>query len=622
MPSIDKKHKVSKTQRAPSILDEQAALGVQLPKAKIARLLLEIQKQMALLCHGSDYITAMASRDCEAFLAVRVDPALHSSADAYYLASACRAFLRKYEGLGDLLRRNVPDPEAAAKRSFYAAEQRCAETNIRLQTFADGFVAPGYLYKILQRAQVIVGRVLGRAPSLHELELRFGPGATHSCRGDTANIAAKLTAFPECYRDSVGDVSCLRDFSQVWFNLLAQCHPHAVYESRQAPQLVGPSRPAIAPRLTPGNVWVCVPKDAKTHRGICIEAHTSGIFQLGIGTWLSDRLRKAGIGKEEQERKNKHLASRAHIDGLSTIDLSSASDTLAYETVRLMLAKSDPAWFELLERHRAPRTNIDGTWVDLEKFSSMGNGYTFELETIVFYSLARACADTIGKDACAVSYGDDIIITREAAPLLLELLDFLGFIPNIDKTYISGRFFESCGSDWFDGFNVRPYHVKKRVETVLDLYGLHNGLVRFNSVAGHLDPRFKSMVDLIVEAIPPHLRLWGPMHESDQWLITLDASASRRKSQLVGYWAASSRARSLPWGRFCDLTRYVADLYQRRGSVAPTPDLPLGPNWGPNGVTPTRCDHISVSPKGLRYNARRLALRGTDGVSVGFNPGW
>lgn len=107
----------------------------------------------------------------------------------------------------------------------------------------------------------------------------------------------------------------------------------------------------------------------------------------------------------------------------------------------------------LLDTCRSPFGDLGGVEFEYEKFSSMGNGFTFELETVIFYALARACG---GSKACTHVFGDDIITESEVVPLLREVLDFCGFVVNEEKSFSSGSFRESCGHDYFDGVFVRP----------------------------------------------------------------------------------------------------------------------------------------------------------------------
>ena len=75
-------------------------------------------------------------------------------------------------------------------------------------------------------------------------------------------------------------------------------------------------------------------------------------------------------------------------------------------------------WFELLDRFRTGSVTYRDKIIKLNKFSSMGNSYTFELESLIFYSLAVATCSHLGIDPRDVSvYGDDVIIPANAVTL-------------------------------------------------------------------------------------------------------------------------------------------------------------------------------------------------------------
>jgi hypothetical protein len=141
--------------------------------------------------------------------------------------------------------------------------------------------------------------------------------------------------------------------------------------------------------IVPGNRIITVAKNYKTNRTIAVEPCMNMYVQKGIGGLMRRRLKRAGFDLNDQTR-NQRLALIGSFSGtLATIDMSMASDTVSYELVRL-LAPSD--WFEALEQCRSPVGVLpDGTRIWYHKFSSMGNGYTFELETAIFCCSCSGC---------------------------------------------------------------------------------------------------------------------------------------------------------------------------------------------------------------------------------------
>jgi hypothetical protein len=108
-----------------------------------------------------------------------------------------------------------------------------------------------------------------------------------------------------------------------------------------------------------------------------------------------------------------------------------------------------------------------------EKFSSMGNGYTFALETLIFWALGKAVNSLTGGVVLSV-YGDDIICSDCSAALLMEVLQWCGFVLNRDKSFVTGPFRESCGADWHTGTRVTPQYIRKASFRCTDVYLLLN----------------------------------------------------------------------------------------------------------------------------------------------------
>lgn len=340
------------------------------------------------------------------------------------------------------------DKRAVAIAKFYDAEALCSNTNNRVMHFReDPRSAGAEIISLVTRVQLIIQRILSAYPSRNDLDfaernMRFGPGATTSLSG----VVTQGAKFQDRVLDCTPSLVSFRAF----------CFPDLWKQNAKTLNVVDSSK------LT------TVPKSAKTDRVICIEPDLNIYVQLGIGALLKKRLSGFGLDLSTQGN-NQKMAQRAFRDNLATVDLSSASDTISSEIVRLLVP---PAWVDLLEYPRVPSTNIDGTRVPLAKWSSMGNGYTFELETLIFYATALAVTPE-GEWGDVIAYGDDIILPDQYRETLFNALTFLGFRVNHEKTFGAGRFHESCGADFFDGQNVRPFFLRSEhhdFESVCYLY--------------------------------------------------------------------------------------------------------------------------------------------------------
>jgi hypothetical protein len=202
------------------------------------------------------------------------------------------------------------------------------------------------------------------------------------------------------------------------------------------------------------NVIDVVLKNWETHRTIAKEPSSILPFQLALDAWFKSKLRRWGIDLSSQA-KNQEAARRGSIDGtIATVDLVMASDTCSYNAVALT---TPTEWFKLLCSFRS--SSYKAPWGEGEyaKFSSMGNGYTFTLETLIFTAACRA----VGSRQYAV-YGDDIALETELVPQLVRLLRFLGFSVNDAKSFYhpDSRFRESCGCDYYKGEFITPFYLR------------------------------------------------------------------------------------------------------------------------------------------------------------------
>lgn len=127
-------------------------------------------------------------------------------------------------------------------------------------------------------------------------------------------------------------------------------------------------------------------------------------------------------------------------------------------------------------------------WVKLEKFSSMGNGFTFELETILFLAVCRVAARLHGfREESVTVYGDDMIVPTECARYTVAVLRFLGHEPNMKKSFSEGPFRESCGGDFFLGERVNTCKLEEAPTEPHQWIALANSLRR---VAGGSELRW------------------------------------------------------------------------------------------------------------------------------------
>ncbi len=356
------------------------------------------------------------------------------------------------------------DRKAAAYDSFRQAEADCHDTNQRIMRW---YKSDDPNLATVKRMRKVIARILG---DLSHEKLRsvvdncgFGPGATSAVKGADVLLSKK-------YASELHATPRLRPYLHTLMGVQWGTYPGTDLlvndESRTT----------------------TVPKNAKTDRIIAIEPHMNIFVQKGIGALIRKRLGYFGVDLNTQSW-NQYLASKAQAWHLATIDLKGASDSVSHRLVRYLLPWK---WFELLQLARTDNTVCDGRRVPLEKFSSMGNGYTFELESLIFFAATVA----VGSDPRLTAvYGDDIIVEKVKAEELINLLKLIGFKVNEKKTFLEGNFYESCGTDWYEGNDVRPPFLKGDYvdRTQCNLY-IPNVLRRYAHRRGdshYCDVRFK-----------------------------------------------------------------------------------------------------------------------------------
>lgn len=345
--------------------------------------------------------------------------------------------------------------EEVAFKEFLRSEQRCFETNSFFRELHAGRIQTRpVVASWMFQAQQKIAAILGDTPTWEEVKFRLGPGATTRVKKKNASVVEKLRA----------PLQCSGDLSPVVARLLEEM-PHLVgFNDRDAALVDVEIHHA---RLG------FVPKNWKTFRGIVVEPSLNMIYQLGLGDFMAERLRKFGVDIRDQTR-NQQLAREGSISGeLATLDLSSASDLISKELVRSLLPVD---WYEILSAGRSSLVRYGDNVFELEKFSSMGNGYTFPLETVIFYSLAwSVCLPTERRYVSA--YGDDIIVPSHRYKDLVELLSVCGFEVNPSKSYAQGPFRESCGADYLLGNPVRPPYLRDQLSGD-SAFVLHNQYFR------------------------------------------------------------------------------------------------------------------------------------------------
>ena len=392
-------------------------------------------------------------------LSLKTEPRHYEDAETYFRDVQATSLLKK---LCDL---KVPgiDRRAAALKKWLDGEKQCFRTNERLtkflyNSFGDEDIA---ISRFLRDVGKTIESWIGPSPpDLDKIRGRFGPGATFSDRGLMTTVPDKITSTPTLTSGAK------------WYILPYLGTAWGRSDLRRQREL----------SWVRGNRFLTVPKTGLIDRAIAVEPAINVFYQLGLGHSIRTRLRRrTGWDLDRAQDIHRRQAKESSVtQEFATLDLSNASDTVSRSLVKLLLPAK---WFEELDALRSPATLVDGHWHILEKFSSMGNGYTFELETLIFAALLstllkmRGRSGILGEDLFV--FGDDLIIPNDIVRDCVAMLEFCGFSVNSEKSFFDSiPFRESCGGDYFGGHDVRPYYIKESINDPWQLIPTYNGLRR------------------------------------------------------------------------------------------------------------------------------------------------
>lgn len=364
--------------------------------------------------------------------------------------------------------------DQAAVDQFLVDNAVCQEWTLRLESSKDE-VLFGTCKRVLEQFLYPEGLplVLGLPQLLSRG--RPGPGASVGAQGCdfyTKHFSSPMTTTKASLADAY-----VRYFANdhEWMN--GELTRQATYGSAQ---------------VVPGSKLLTVLKNVDISRVICVEPSINMFLQLGLGGLLEDRLAAFfGIRLDLQPAINRELARWGSVDGqYCTLDLKHASNLISLRMLREVLPAGFVQWLELL---RSPVATLpSGETVTLNMVSTMGNGYTFPLQTAIFAAVVVSAYLVNGlepkmswwlKPGNFGVFGDDIICHTSVWRDVVRLLTLLGFSLNADKSFVEGPFRESCGGDYFNGHDIRPVYLKQ-LDDLQDFSTAVNQLVLWSAKTG------------------------------------------------------------------------------------------------------------------------------------------
>lgn len=437
-----------------------------------------------------------------------------------------KGFLKKFEEFEN------PEADAAALRKFLTVNDRCRDWALKVESEADWELLgclKRHIYRFWNSLQV-VNEKLTPCPLVCHIGTILESGIT----GPGASLDANASDFYSKMFSSrlTHTRSYLLDAYKRHFSFHK---PWSEAESLRSK--------TYGERVVEGNKLSFVPKSRDISRTTCTEPSLNMFYQLGLGAVLSRRLSTIFMIDEDQPYWNRQLAKLGSITGgLATIDLSSASDSMSLGMLREVLPVDMFYWLDLL---RSPICRLpSGVDVELHMVSTMGNGFTFPLQTMLFACCVAAVYEQMGvelivrsstnfdssagtpvrKTANFAVWGDDIICDVKVVGRLFRLLSLLGFEVNADKSFYDQNdpFRESCGYDYHRGEDVRAVYCKKLRE-VSSRFALINRLNRWSASQGI---PLRRTVQLLLDTVPV---LPVPRRENDDAGVKVPLAYLREK---------------------------------------------------------------------------------------------
>lgn len=239
-----------------------------------------------------------------------------------------------------------------------------------------------------------------------------------------------------------------------------------------------------------GSRFSTVPKNNSNDRPINIEPFGNLVVQRSIGIHLRSEIKRL-YGIDLDTLQDDHVTRIS--SQCATIDLKNASDAVTQELVSFLFPK--PVSRQLFAARSPMVLGLDGNYHLTKKISSMGNGFTFELMSLILLACTRQL------DSTSSVFGDDIIINPVFAPRLVHCLERVGFIVNSEKSFIDGPFRESCGGNFHDDYGYIKSFDFEWPTSLRDCVIIHNKAKLLSEY-----PSFKDLYSKLTRVVPIMLR--------------------------------------------------------------------------------------------------------------------
>lgn len=327
---------------------------------------------------------------------------------------------------------------------------------------------------IVHEARKIVKGILGPLPSFDEVASfgRIGTRATRMCSKDHAGLDVYLSD-PAAFSSSSQCLTWVKEVLLPGDSILSDLLGGIVATANEGIESI---------------VLTLVPKKWNKDRPITPLQLTDLLYSYAYGKFVEVRLAAAGLDIQKLQALHRKLVRRQSVQKTyATVDLSGGSNNI---TKQHMLLLTPRPWYRTFTRcltHSLAYSPVMGGDACNSVWTSsvlpMGNALTFPLETLYFYSIAEATRRLVGCRGFVSCYGDDLIYPSRIHGYVVHAFKKLNWAMNLDKTFVSFDFRESCGEDYYRGVAVRPFFfpdVQPKVGRMTYrrlLYQIYNGLL-------------------------------------------------------------------------------------------------------------------------------------------------
>lgn len=507
------------------------------------------------------------------------------------------------------------DRKVAAYTKFQQGERRCRRVNAVIDGLRAGREPKNGrrlrdLEAVKREFQDLIGPF--RADYLGEF-CRHGPGSGVGVSGNNTSLMEKLrqtvTCTPSCLPYLA---SALASHDHFRTAILGSEEPREGYVSACPTWVAGITWPELLRQeLVNKCQWVhynniaFAPKNALTDRTIGMEPTGNMLVQLAVGEYLQLRLLSAGVSLQVGQTVNQMRARQGSLafgNPDVTLDIKNASGTFSRALAAYLM--DDSPWYSFLDAIRSKKwqlkSGLPGQEEPIEEtyecFVSMGNGYCFPLESLVFLACVRAAERRNGSPFTGIVYGDDIICKQSDALTLIEILSSCGFQTNRDKSFVTGSFRESCGADYYEGTNVRPLFLSNRNVSVPVADNIATWYWLYPYINDTRRRGLNTLRSALLQLVPEERRFYRPSHlraqgdsAIDEHLDVCMSSPNVRWNRRIQNWDYREVI-TLP---VVDTTTLYSSEVEMAGALSGATPLVIGNSGSPRPNLRKRSKHVT-----------------------------